>query len=72
VQKVVAQVQSSPAYTNNTAIVITFDEGGGYHDSGYVQALDFFGDGTRIPLIVVAPPQYLRGVTTCLTRRSCR
>ncbi|HEY0767720.1 MAG TPA: alkaline phosphatase family protein, partial [Steroidobacteraceae bacterium] len=24
-------------------------------DSGYIQALDFFGDGTRIPLIVVSP-----------------
>ena len=38
----------------NTAIIITFDEGGGYYDSGYVQPLDFFGDGTRIPLIVVS------------------
>ena len=36
----------------NTAIFITFDEGGGYFDSGYVQPLDFFGDGTRIPMIV--------------------
>jgi phospholipase C len=35
--------------------MITFDEGGGYYDSGYVQAIDFFGDGTRIPLIVVSP-----------------
>jgi phospholipase C len=33
---------------------VTFDEGGGYYDSGYVQQLDFFGDGTRIPLIVVS------------------
>jgi phospholipase C len=31
------------------------DEGGGYYDSGYVQPLDLFGDGTRIPLIVVSP-----------------
>ncbi len=53
-------MQSSP-YANNTAIFITFDEGGGYYDSGYVQPLDFFGDGTRIPLIVVAPTQYLKG-----------
>jgi Phosphoesterase family len=30
-------------------------EGGGYYDSGYVQPLDFFGDGTRIPLIAVSP-----------------
>ena len=39
----------------STAILITFDEGGGYYDSGYVQPLDFFGDGTRIPLIIVSP-----------------
>jgi phospholipase C len=35
--------------------MITFDEGGGYWDSGYVQPIDFFGDGTRIPMIVVSP-----------------
>jgi hypothetical protein len=29
--------------------------GGGYYDSGYVQPIDFFGDGTRIPMIVVSP-----------------
>lgn len=48
-KKIVDMVMNSP-YWDNTAIVITFDEGGGYHDSGYVQPLDFFGDGTRIPL----------------------
>ena len=44
-----------PTLWKDTAIFITFDEGGGYYDSGYVQPLDFFGDGTRIPLIVVSP-----------------
>jgi phospholipase C len=53
-QKIVDQVEASP-YAQNTAIFITEDEGGGYYDSGYVQPLDFFGDGTRIPLIVVSP-----------------
>jgi len=53
VKKIVTQVQSSP-YAKDTAIFITFDEGGGYYDSGYVQPVDFFGDGTRIPLIVVS------------------
>jgi phospholipase C len=53
VKKIVEQVQSS-AYAKDTAIFITFDEGGGYYDSGYVQPLDFFGDGPRIPLIVVS------------------
>ncbi len=53
-KKIVDQVEASP-YGKDTAIFITFDEGGGYYDSGYVQPLDFFGDGTRIPLIVVSP-----------------
>jgi phospholipase C len=55
VKKIVEGVQANPALAGNTAIFITFDEGGGYWDSGYVQPLDFFGDGTRIPLIVVSP-----------------
>jgi phospholipase C len=54
VKKIVDQVQASP-YAADTAIFITEDEGGGYYDSGYVQPVDFFGDGTRIPMIVVAP-----------------
>ena len=54
VKKIVDKVENSP-YAADTAIFITFDEGGGYYDSGYVQPLDYFGDGTRIPLIVVSP-----------------
>jgi phospholipase C len=38
-----------------TAFIITFDEGGGYFDSGFMQPIDFFGDGPRIPLIIVSP-----------------
>jgi phospholipase C len=51
----VTDVQANPTVWKNTAIFITWDEGGGYYDSGYVQPLDFFGDGTRIPLLVVSP-----------------
>ncbi len=53
-KKIVDMVQASP-YWQSTAIFITFDEGGGYYDSGYIQPLDFFGDGTRIPLLIVSP-----------------
>ncbi len=59
VKKIVDAVQSNKELSESTAIFITVDEGGGYYDSGYVQPLDFFGDGTRIPLIVVSP--YSRG-----------
>ena len=55
VMNIVDMVQAEPKLWQSTAIFITVDEGGGYYDSGYVQPLDFFGDGTRIPLIVVSP-----------------
>jgi phospholipase C len=52
-KKIADQVQASP-YARDTAIFITFDEGCGYFDSGYVQPVDFFDDGTPVPLIVVS------------------
>lgn len=55
VRKIVTLVQQNPTLWKSTAIFVTVDEGGGYYDSGYVQPLDFFGDGTRIPLIAVSP-----------------
>jgi len=55
VQKIVDAVQSNPTLWATTAILVTFDEGGGYYDSGYVQPLDFFGDGTRIPMLAISP-----------------
>jgi phospholipase C len=54
VKKIVDMTKANPTLAADTAIFITFDEGGGYYDSGYVQPLDYFGDGTRIPMIVVS------------------
>ena len=54
-KKIVDAVRANPKLWPDTAIMITFDEGGGYWDFGYVQPLDFFGDGTRVPMIVVSP-----------------
>lgn len=54
VKKLVDAVKGNPTLWGDTALFVTFDEGGGYYDSGYVQPLDFFGDGTRIPMIVVS------------------
>jgi len=59
VKKIINAVKANPELWESTAIFITVDEGGGYYDSGYIQNLDFFGDGTRIPLLVVSP--YSRG-----------
>jgi len=55
VRKIVDLLQANPKLWSDTAIFITFDEGGGYYDSGYIQPLDYFGDGTRTCLLVVSP-----------------
>jgi phospholipase C len=55
VRKILDHLSAQPSLMAETALFITFDEGGGYYDSGYIQPIDFFGDGPRIPLIVVSP-----------------
>jgi phospholipase C len=52
-------LKGQPELFAQTAFIVTVDEGGGYWDSGTFAPLDFFGDGPRIPLIVVSP--YSRG-----------
>lgn len=53
--KIVDDLTSNPELFKDTALFVAFDEGGGYYDSGYMQPLDFFGDGPRIPFIVISP-----------------
>jgi len=55
VKRIIDAVQSNPSIWRSTAIMITFDEGGGYYDSGFIQPIDFFGDGPRTIMIVVSP-----------------
>jgi acid phosphatase len=54
-RRLIDKVQSNPALWAKAAILVTVDEGGGYWDSGYIQILDAFGDGTRIPLLAISP-----------------
>jgi phospholipase C len=58
-ENIVDKLRRHPELFNETALFVTFDEGGGYWDSGFMQPVDFFGDGPRIPLVVVSP--YARG-----------
>jgi len=55
VRKIVNSVKANDRLWSDTAILITFDEGGGLYDSGYIQPIDFFGDGPRTVLIAVSP-----------------
>jgi phospholipase C len=59
VANILAKLDANPALKASTVVMITFDEGGGYYDSGFIQPIDFFGDGPRIPLIAVSP--YTKG-----------
>ena len=58
-KKIIDGVKANKELWDSTAILVTTDEGGGYYDSGYVQLLDYFGDGTRIPMLIVS--KYSRG-----------
>jgi len=55
VRKIVNSVRGNDQLWKDTAILITFDESGGLYDSGYIQPIDFFGDGPRTVLIAVSP-----------------
>ena len=54
-QNLIAKVQANPTLWAHTAIIVTTDEGGGHFDTGAIQNIDFFGDGPRIPFLVVSP-----------------
>ena len=58
-ENIVDKLKKHPDLFKETVLFVTFDEGGGYWDSGFFQPLDFFGDGPRIPLVAVSP--YSRG-----------
>jgi|HubBroStandDraft_2_1064218.scaffolds.fasta_scaffold06977_1 phospholipase C len=55
VKKIMDHLTANQELFASTVLFITMDEGGGMYDSGYIQPLDFFGDGPRIPLIAVSP-----------------
>jgi phospholipase C len=54
-QHILDALEANPHLKQETAIFVTWDEAGGYWDSGFVQPIDFFGDGPRIPLLVLSP-----------------
>src|SRR6202040_4313132 len=55
VKKIMDHLTANPELFASTVLFITMDEGGAFYDSGYIQPLDFFGDGPRIPMIAVSP-----------------
>ncbi len=42
-------------FWNSTAIFVTFDEGGGFYDNITPPAINHYGLGQRIPLLMISP-----------------
>jgi phospholipase C len=55
VRNIIELAQTNQPQWAETAIFVTVDEGGGYYDSGFIQPVDFFGTGPRIPMMAVSP-----------------
>jgi phospholipase C len=54
-KNILDRIEAKPDLFAKTTILIIFDEAGGFYDSGFIQPLDFFGDGPRVPLLAVSP-----------------
>ncbi|BDC17199.1 alkaline phosphatase family protein [Acidianus sp. HS-5] len=54
ISKIVNAVMRSPEWSS-TVIFITFDEGGGYFDQIIPPAINSYGLGQRIPLLIISP-----------------
>jgi phospholipase C len=54
IKSIVEAVQASKAWAT-TAILITYDEGGGFFDHIAPKQLDAYGPGIRVPMLVVSP-----------------
>ncbi len=52
--KVINAVMESKSW-NSSVIFITFDEGGGYYDHIAPPAINYYGLGQRVPLLIISP-----------------
>jgi phospholipase C len=55
VTNLLAALEANPELKAETAVIVTWDEAGGYWDSGFIQSIDFFGDGPRVPILILSP-----------------
>jgi len=55
VANILGALEANPKLKAETAVFVTWDEAGGYWDSGYIQSIDFFGDGPRMPILILSP-----------------
>jgi phospholipase C len=53
-QSIITAVQNSPAWAS-TAILLTYDEAGGFFDHVPPPQLDAYGPGIRVPMLIISP-----------------
>ncbi len=68
-KSIVTAVQASKAWAS-TAILITYDEGGGFFDHIAPKQLDAYGPGIRVPMFVVSPYAKVGYVDTTFSEHS--
>jgi acid phosphatase len=54
ISNLIAKIKASPLWPS-TAIIVTFDENGGFWDHARPPAVDRWGPATRIPAIIISP-----------------
>ncbi|HXC80830.1 MAG TPA: alkaline phosphatase family protein [Trebonia sp.] len=54
IQSIITAVQQSPAWAS-TAVLLTYDEAGGFFDHVAPPQLDAYGPGIRVPMLIVSP-----------------
>src|SRR5499427_2133008 len=59
IAELVSLIKASPLWSS-TAIIITYDENGGFWDHVSPPAGDRWGPGTRVPTLIVSPPHQAR------------
>lgn len=55
IAKVISRIRSHPKLWDGVAIIVTYDENGGFWDHVPPPAGDYWGPGTRVPTIIVSP-----------------
>jgi phospholipase C len=69
IQSIIEAVQASKAW-DSTAILNTYDEGGGFFDHHAPKQLDKFGPGIRVPMTIVSPHAKVGHVDTTFSEHS--
>lgn len=52
------EIMKNPLYWNNTVVVVTWDDFGGFYDHVAPHAVDSLGYGFRVPFLVISPFAY--------------